>query len=195
MQAQSSPPITWPEGVSAVFPTISGSVATVIANSVEVMSGNAYGDRVEVGWRLLAGANRFEPFSASVYSGVLTTYPGTRPAGNFTFTYTVRYRVATQCFDLVPCFDATATSGGTTWFNAQLDSPTFSTGTAVTNALRADSTDTFSTTPTFTSLQKLSSSTWSFWPAAECYFDFDPTYKNNYFTSPTKVTITTGSTC
>lgn len=76
-----------------------------------------------------------------------------------------------------------------------MDSPSFSTGRAVTNAERHDLDDVFNGTPTFTNLQRLSSSAWSVWPAAQCFLDHDAAYKNNYFTAPTKVTVTPGSTC
>jgi len=196
VEAESNPSVSWAEGVSANFPTVSGSVATVIVNSISVFKPNFDGDLVEVGWRLKAGANRFEPFAVSVYNAIYTAYAAPRPAGNFTFQYTVRYRSSVQCFDLVPCFEATAVSGGTTYMDFQMDNPGFSAGGAITNAERHDSTDTFSATPTFTGLQRLSSSAWSFWPAAQCFADSDPNYKNNYFIGPVAVTVTAGSaTC
>jgi hypothetical protein len=195
LEAQSNPSVSWPQGVSASFPTVGGPVATVIVNSIAVLAGNLSGDQAEVGWRLWAGANRFEPFSVSVYDGVYSAYPATRPAGNFTFSYSVRYHSAADCSHGFDCFEATAVSGGTTFMDNQMLSPSFITGYALTNAERHDATDAFSGTPTFTSLQRLSSSAWSSWPAAECFANNDPKYRNNYFTNPTKVTVTTGVTC
>lgn len=156
-----------------------------LINSVGVIA-DSY-NSVESGWFLDAGRNRFNPFAVHVYYGVYYEDDAAAPAGNFTFQYLTKY-IATY----PTWWEIEAIDNGSPWMDFSSAYPSFVTGYAITNAERHASTDVFGATPTFTNLQVLSSNTWSFWPAAQCFTDRDSLYQNNYFTNPTKVTVTQG---
>lgn len=187
VEAQRSPVVSWPRGVSSSFPTVGGTVTNDIVNSVSVLADPSNG--TESGWYLGAGRNRFNPFAVHVFNGLYYEHDAASPAGNFTFQYLTRYDA------LGPDWEIEAINNGTVWMDYTYYNPSFVTGYAVTNVERHASTDVFSGTPTFTSLQALSSNTWSFWPAAACYVHDDTLYQDNFFTNPTKVTVTQGVNC
>lgn len=184
VEAQRSPIVTWPRGVSSSFPTIGGTVTIVLVNSDSVLADNY--NLTESGWFLGAGRNRFNPFAVHVYYGVYFEDDAAAPAGNFTFQYLTKYNASG------PNWEIEALNNGSVWMDYTYPYPSFVTGYAITNAERHASTDVFSGTPTFTNLQALSSNTWSSWPAAACKVDDDSLYQSNYFTNPTKVTVTQG---
>ena len=184
VEAQRSPVVTWPRGVSALFPTIGGTVYISLINSVGVFADDY--NLTESGWFLDAGRNRFNPFAVHVFNGVYFEDDAASPAGNFTFQYLTKYNSSG------PNWEIEALNSGSTWMDYKYANPSFVTGYAITNAERHSSSDVFSGTPTYTSLQVLSSNTWSAWPAATCFFDDDSAYQGNYYTSPTKVTVSLG---
>lgn len=185
VQATRSPVAYWPRGVSANFPTIGGTVAISLINTVGVLAdGN---NQVESGWYLDAGRNRFNPFAAFTYYGVYSEDDAAAPAGNFTFQYVAKYVASYPTW-----WQVEALNNGTLYMDFTSIYPSFITGYALTNAERHAAADAFGAAPTFTSLQALSSNAWSFWPGAQCGGDTDSQYQNNCFTNPTKVTVTQG---
>ncbi|MDQ1699718.1 MAG: hypothetical protein QOG34_1581 [Frankiaceae bacterium] len=192
MASTRSPQAIWPHGTSADIPTVGGTVTNSLVNSIELYLDND--NQVESGWYLDAGRNRFNPFATSSYNGVYTIYEAVAPAGNFTFKYTVKYS-ETGCTVGNPCFIAYADNAGGNYMTFGMPYATFPVGYSITDVERHDYSDNFSGTPTFTNLQSLSSTAWSYWPAAVCGGSDDPLYGQTYFTNPTKVTVVVGSSC
>lgn len=186
VEATRSPAVNWPRGVSSNFPTVGGTVAISLINSVGVVADGS--NFVESGWYLDAGRNRFNPFAVHVYYGLYSEDDAAAPAGNFTFQYEAKY-IATY----PTWWEIEALNNGSPWMDFTSAYPSFVTGYATTNAERHAAADAFGATPTFTNLQALSSTAWSYWPGALCFTDTDLQYQNNYYANPAKVTITQGA--